>query len=101
MEVADFDYLSDFSSSDTPPRVNGRPDKVINYLSNTRFARRNHELMVMLGLAEEERLELVATVREQDKVLVVLFSSRREVDYLKIKAAALEEKNTTAADKLV
>jgi uncharacterized protein YhaN len=56
---------------------------------------------VMLGLAEEERVELVATVREQEKALVALSSSRREMDYLKMKAAALEEKNATAADKLV
>jgi hypothetical protein len=101
MEVVNFDYLSDVSSSDTPPRGRGRPDKVINYRSNARFARRNHELTVMLGLAEEERLELVATVREQEKARVALSSSRREMDYLKKKAAALEEKNATAADKLV
>jgi hypothetical protein len=55
----------------------------------------------MLGLVEEERLELVATVREQEKTLVALYSSRREMDELKMKAAALGEKNATAADKLV
>jgi hypothetical protein len=101
MEVVNFDCLSDVSSSDTPPRGRGRPDKVINYCSNARFARCNHELTVMLGLAEEERLELVATVREQERALVALSSSRREMDYLKMKAAALEKKNATAADKLV
>jgi hypothetical protein len=101
MEVVDFDYLSGVSSSDTPPRGRGRPDKVINYSSNARFARRNHELTVMLGLAEDQCLELVATVREQEKALVELSSSRRELDYLKMKAADLEEKNATAADKLV
>jgi hypothetical protein len=101
MEVVNFDYLSDVSSSDMPPHGRGRPDKVINYRSNTRFARRNHELMVMLGLSEEERLELVSTVREQEKALVALSSSRIEMDYLKVKEAAREEKNATAADKLV
>jgi hypothetical protein len=65
MEVVDFDYLSDVSSSDAPPRGCGRTDKVINYRSNARFARRNQELTVMLDLANEERVELVATVREQ------------------------------------
>jgi hypothetical protein len=92
MEVIDFDNLSDVSSSDTPPRGRGRPDKAINYCSNARSAQRNHELTVMLGLAEDERLKLVATVREQEKALVALSSSRRETDYLKMKAAALEEK---------
>jgi hypothetical protein len=101
MEVVDFDDLSYVWSSYTPPRGRGRPDKAINYRSNARFARRNHELTVMLGLAEDERLELVATVREQDKALAALSSSRREMDYLKMKSAALEEKNATAADKLV
>jgi hypothetical protein len=43
----------------------------------------------------------VATVREQEKAIVALSSSRIEMDYLKMKAAALEEKNATAADKLV
>jgi hypothetical protein len=70
MEVVGFDYLSDVSSSDAPPSGRGRPDKVINYQSNARFARRNQELTVMLGLAEEDRVELVATVREQEKALV-------------------------------
>jgi hypothetical protein len=101
MEVVDFDNLSDVSSSDTPPRDRGLPDKANNYRSNARFARRNHELTVMLGLAEDERLELVATLREQEKALVALSSSRREMDYLKMKSAALEEKNATAADTLV
>jgi hypothetical protein len=58
MEVVDFDNLIDVSSYDTPPRGRGRPGKAINYRSNARFAPRNHELMVMLGLAEDERLEL-------------------------------------------
>jgi hypothetical protein len=88
MEVVNFDYLSDVSSSDTPPRGRGRPDKVINYRSNARFARRYHALTVMLGLAEEERLELLATVREQDKALVTLSSSRRETDYLKMSSCS-------------
>jgi hypothetical protein len=101
MEVVGFDNLSDVSSSDTPPLDRGRPDNAINYRSNARFARRNHELTVMLDVAEDEHLELVATVRDQEKALVVLSSSRREMDYLKMKAAALEEKNATAADKLV
>jgi hypothetical protein len=101
MEVVNFNYLSDVSSSDAPPRGRGRPDKVINNRSNTRFARRNHELTVILGFAEDERLELVATVRGQEKALVALSSSRREMDYLKMKVAALEEKNDTVADKLV
>jgi hypothetical protein len=101
MEEINFDYLSDVSSADAPPRGRGHPDKVINYRSNERFERRNQELMVMLGLAEEERLELVATVREREKALVALASSRREMDDLKVKSAALEEKNSTAADKLV
>jgi hypothetical protein len=100
IEVVIFGYLSDFSSPDAPPHGCGRPDKVINYRSNARFARRNQELTVMLGLAEEERLELVTTVREQEKALVALYSSRREMDDLKMKASALE-KNATAADKLV
>jgi hypothetical protein len=30
LEVVDFDNLSDVSSSDTPPRGRGRPDKAIN-----------------------------------------------------------------------
>jgi hypothetical protein len=101
MEVVNFDYLSDVSSPDASPRGRDHPDKVINYHSNARFARRNQELTVMLCLAEDERLKLVATVREQEKALVALSSSRREKDDLKMKAAALEEKNTTAADKLV
>jgi hypothetical protein len=101
MDVVNFYYLSDFFSSNAPPRGRGRPDKVINYCSNTRFAQHNHELTVILGFAEEERLELVATVREQEKAIVALSSSIREIDYLKVKAAALEEKNDTAADKLV
>jgi hypothetical protein len=101
MELLNFYYLSDVSSSDTTPHGGGRPDKVINYCSKARFTRRNHELTVMLGLAEEERLEPVTTVREQEKALVALSSSRREMDYLKMKAAALQEKNDTAADKLV
>jgi hypothetical protein len=101
MEVVNFDYLSDVSSSDAPPRGHGRPDKVTNYRRNARFARRNHELTVMLGLAEEERLELVATVKEQETALVALSSSRREIDYLKMKADAPEKKSATAADKLV
>jgi hypothetical protein len=100
MEVVNFDYLSDVSSSDAPPRGHGLPHKVINYCSNSRFARRNQELTVMLGLAEEERLELVTTVREQEKARVALSSPRREMDDLKMKAAALK-KNTTEADKLV
>jgi hypothetical protein len=99
MEVVNFDYLSDISSSDVPTRDRGRLDKVINYRSNERFARHNQELSVMLGLEEEERLELVATVREQEKALMAPSLSRRDMDYLKMKAAALEEKNTTAADK--
>jgi hypothetical protein len=93
--------LSDVSSSNTPPRGRGRPDKDINYRSNARFARRNHELTVILGFAEDQRLELVATVRDQEKALVALSSSRIEMDDLEMKAAALEEKNATAADKLV
>jgi hypothetical protein len=101
LEVVNFYYLSDVSSLDATPRDRGHPDKVINYRSNARFAQRNQELTVMLGLVEEERLKLVTTVREQEKALVVLSSSRREKDDLKIKAAALEEKNATAADKLV
>jgi hypothetical protein len=101
MEVVNCDYLSDVSKSDAPPRGRGRPDKVITYLSNARFARRNHELTVMLGLADEERIEFVAIVREQEKALVALSSSRREINYLKMKSAALEEKNANAADKLV
>jgi phosphotransferase system HPr-like phosphotransfer protein len=101
MEVVNFDYLSDVLSPDAPPCGRGHPDKVIHYRSNTRFAQRNQELTVMLGLAEEERLELVATVREQEKALVALSSSRREMDDLKLKAAALEEKHARAADKLV
>jgi hypothetical protein len=101
MEVVDFDSLSDVSSSNTPPHGRGRPDKAINYRSNVRFARRNHELMVMLGFAEDQRLELVATVRDQEKAIVALSSSRREMDDLKMKAAALEEKNAIAADTLV
>jgi hypothetical protein len=80
MEVVDFDNLSDVSSSDTPPRGRGRHDKAINYRSNARFARRNHELTVMLGLAEDEHLEPVATVRDQIEALVALSSSRREMD---------------------
>jgi hypothetical protein len=32
---------------------------------------------MMLGLEEEEPLELIATVREQEKALVALSSSRR------------------------
>jgi hypothetical protein len=91
MELVDFDNLSDVLSSDTPPRSRGRPAKVID-LFNASFAQRNHELTVMLGFAEDERLELVATVREQEKALVALSSSIREMDYLKMKAAALEEK---------
>jgi hypothetical protein len=101
MEVVDFDNLSDVSSFNSPPRGRGRPDKAINYRSNARVARRNHELTVVLGLAEDERLELVATVREQEKARVALFSSRREMDYLKMKSATLKEKKFTAADKLV
>jgi hypothetical protein len=101
MEVVNFDYLSDVSSSDAPPRGRGHPDKVINYRSNARFARRNHQLTVMFSLAEEERIELVTTVREQEKALVSLYSSRREMNYFKMKSAELEEKNATAADKLV
>jgi hypothetical protein len=101
MEVVNFDYLGDVLSPDETPRGRGLPDKVINYRSNARFAQRNQELTVMLSLAEEERLELVTTVREQEKTLVALSSSKREMDDMTIKAAALEEKNTTAADKLV
>jgi hypothetical protein len=78
MNVVDFDYLSDVSSSNTPNHGRGRPDKAINYRSNARFARRNHELTVMLGFTEDQRLELVATVRDQEKALVALSSSRRE-----------------------
>jgi hypothetical protein len=89
------------SSSNTPPRGRGRPDKDINYCSNASSSRRNHELTVVLGLAEEERLELVATLTEQEKALVALSSSRRDMDYLKMKASALEEKHATVADKLV
>jgi CRISPR/Cas system-associated endonuclease/helicase Cas3 len=87
MEVVDFDNLSDVSSSNTPTHGRGCPDKAINYRSSARFAQRNHEL--------------TATVRDQEKALVALSSSRREMDDLKIKAAALEEKNARAADKLV
>jgi hypothetical protein len=83
MEVVDFDSLSDVSSSNTPPRGRGRPDKAITYRSNVRFARRNHELTVMLGFAEDQRLKLVTTVRDQEKALVALSSSRREMDDLK------------------
>jgi hypothetical protein len=46
----------------------------------------------MLGLAEDERVELVATVKDQEKALVALSSSRREMDDLKMKAAALGKK---------
>jgi hypothetical protein len=38
MEVVNFDYLSDVSSPDATPRRRGRPDKVINYRTNARFA---------------------------------------------------------------
>jgi hypothetical protein len=72
MEVVDFDNLSDVSISNTPPRGRGRPGKAINYRSSARFAQRNHELTVMLGFAEDQRLELVATVRDQEKALAAL-----------------------------
>jgi hypothetical protein len=98
MEVVNFDYLSDVSSPDATSRGGSRPDKVINYRSNARFARRNQELTAMLGLTEEERLELVTTVKEQEMALLAISSSRRDMDDLKIKAAALEENN---AEKLV
>jgi hypothetical protein len=78
MEVVNFDYLSDVSSPDAPPRGRGCPDKVINYRSNARFARRNQELTVMLGLAEEERLKLVPTVREQENASGTFLVKKRD-----------------------
>jgi hypothetical protein len=41
MEVVNFDFLSDVSSSDVTPRGRGRPGKVINHCSNVRFQRWN------------------------------------------------------------
>jgi hypothetical protein len=97
MEVVNFDYLSDVSSPNATPRGHGCPRKIINHRINARFQRRNQELTVVLGLAEEEHLELITTVGEQEKARVALSSSRREMDDLKIKTAAHEEKNVTAA----
>jgi hypothetical protein len=101
MEGVNFDYLSEFSTPDVTPVDRGRPGKVVNHHSNTRFQRRNQELAVILGLADEERLELIATVRDQGRALVALSSSGREMDDLKIKVAALEEKNVISAEKLL
>jgi hypothetical protein len=103
MEVVNFDYLIDVSNPDATPRGRGRPGKVVNHRSNARFQRQNQDLMVMLGLglAEEECLELIATARDQGKVLVALSSPRRKMENLKIKAAALEYINAIAAKKLL
>jgi hypothetical protein len=101
MEGVNFYYLSDFSTPDVTPRDRGRPGKVVNHRSNTRFQRRKQELAVILGLADEERLELITTARDQGRALVALSSSGREMDDLKIKVAALEEKNVISAEKLL
>jgi hypothetical protein len=99
MEGVNFDYLSDVWSPTVTPCGRGCPAKVANNRTNVRIQRRCQEVTVMLGLADEERLELTATVRDQGRALVTFSSSQREMDGLKIEAAALEEKN--AAEKLL
>jgi hypothetical protein len=92
MEGVDFNYLSDVLIPDKSPRGRGRPDKVANDHAAATIQGRCQELTVMLGLADEERLALITKFRDQGRVLVALSSSRREMDELKIKAAALIEK---------
>jgi hypothetical protein len=95
------DCLSDGSSHDVTPRGRGRPAKVLNHCTTARIQRRCQELTILLGFVDEERLELITTVRDQGRALVALSSSRRQMDKLKIKAAALEEQTVIAADKFL
>jgi hypothetical protein len=80
MEGVNFDYLDGVLSPDVTPRDHGRPAKVANHRTNARIQRRCQELTVMLGLMDEERLELITTVRDQGRALVALSSSRTEMD---------------------
>jgi hypothetical protein len=57
--------------------------------------------MAMLGLADEELVELIATVRYQGRALVTLSSSQREMEELNIKETALEEKYVIASDNFL
>jgi hypothetical protein len=75
MEGVNVDYLSDVSSPDVTPRGHGFHAKVANHRTTARIQRRCQELTLMLGLTDEERLELIATLRYQGRALVVLPSS--------------------------
>jgi hypothetical protein len=68
-------YLSVASIPDVIQHRRGRPAKVANHCNTARFQRRCQELKAMMALADKERLELIATGRDQGKVLVALSSS--------------------------
>jgi hypothetical protein len=101
MKGVNFDYLSDVSSPDVTPPGRGCPAKVANHRTTVRIQRRCRELTVLLGFADEERLELIGTIIDWGRRIVALSLSRREMDELKIKAAALEEKKLIAAEKFL
>jgi hypothetical protein len=92
MDAVHFDDFSVVSIPDVIHRGYGRPAKVPNHRSTARFQRRCQELVVMVAMVHEAWQELVDQVRYQRRVLVALSSSRREMDELKLKAAALEPK---------
>jgi hypothetical protein len=93
--------LSDVSSQDVIQHRHGRPANVANHRSNARFQRRCQELMVMVALSDEERLELIAAFRDQGRLLMALYSSQREMDDLKLKSAVLEAKHMVVAALLL